>query len=97
MADLWAGFCTFYNSCGPTETTIVNTMQRHDPSSKRLTIGTPTPNNTVYVLDENRMPCAIGEVGEMWAGGDCVSAGYLDNPELTAERYLPDPFLGEAG
>jgi D-alanine--poly(phosphoribitol) ligase subunit 1 len=94
LADLWAGFCEFYNSCGPTETTIVNTMQRHDPSAERLTIGTPTPNNTVYILDENRLPCAIGEVGEMWAGGDCVSAGYLDDPGLNAERYVPDPFLG---
>ncbi|MDT0347446.1 amino acid adenylation domain-containing protein [Streptomyces litchfieldiae] len=94
LADRWAGVCTFYNGCGPTETTIVNTMQRHTPSAVRLTIGRPTPNNTVYVLDEHRRPLAIGEVGEMWAGGDGVSAGYLDNPELNAERYAPDPFLG---
>ena len=39
-------------------------------------------------------PCAIGEVGEMWAGGDCVSAGYLAAPKLNEERYRPDPFLG---
>ncbi|MGP3982405.1 amino acid adenylation domain-containing protein [Streptomyces sp. KR80] len=94
LADRWARFCTFYNSCGPTETTIVNTMQRHDPAAPRLTIGRPTPNNTVYVLDEQLRPCAIGETGEMWAGGDCVSAGYLGNPALNAERYAPDPFLG---
>lgn len=94
LADRWAAFCVFYNACGPTETTIVNTMQRHDPSALRLTIGRPTPNNTVYVLDQRGRPCAIGEVGELWAGGDCVSAGYLRNPELTAERYTPDPFLG---
>lgn len=94
LADRWAQFCTFYNGCGPTETTIVNTMQRHHPAARRLTIGRPTPNNTVYVLDENRRPCAIGEVGEMWGGGDCVSAGYLRNPALNAERYAPDPFLG---
>ena len=94
LADKWADFCTFYNSCGPTETTIVNTAQHYQPSSERLTIGKPTPNNTVYVLDENMQPCAIGEVGEMWAGGDCVSAGYLHNDQLNAERYAPDPFLG---
>ncbi|GAA1518017.1 hypothetical protein GCM10009677_59210 [Sphaerisporangium rubeum] len=94
LADRWAGVGTFYNACGPTETTIVNTMQRHDRAAIRLTIGRPTPNNTVYVLDENRRPCAIGETGEMWAGGDCVSAGYLRDPELTSERYAPDPFLG---
>lgn len=93
LADKWSEFATFYNSCGPTETTIVNTMEPHYPTKERLTIGRPTPNNTVYVLDENLQPLPIGEVGEMWAGGDCVTAGYLNNPELTAERYADDPFL----
>ncbi|WHT77999.1 hypothetical protein QMY54_02780 [Pseudomonas rhodesiae] len=51
LADQWAAHCTFYNGCGPTETTIVNTLHRHEPSAL-LTIGRPTPNNTVYVLDE---------------------------------------------
>jgi amino acid adenylation domain-containing protein len=94
LADKWASFCTFYNSCGPTETTIVNTAQHYRPDGRPLTIGKPTPNNTVYVLDEHRRPCAIGEVGEMWAGGACVSAGYLHNDKLNAERYADDPFLG---
>ncbi|MDM4722290.1 amino acid adenylation domain-containing protein [Micromonospora sp. WMMA1363] len=94
LADAWSAVCAFYNACGPTETTIVNTMSRHHPSAERLTIGRPTPNNTVYVLDADRRPCPIGEVGEMWAGGDCVSAGYLNDGQLTAERYVPDPFLG---
>jgi amino acid adenylation domain-containing protein len=94
LADLWARRTRFYNSCGPTETTIVNTMQQHEPTAPLLTIGRPTPNNTVYILDEHRKPVPIGETGEMWAGGDCVSAGYLGNPALTAERYAPDPFLG---
>ncbi|GAA2822409.1 amino acid adenylation domain-containing protein [Crossiella cryophila] len=95
LADRWARICAFYNGCGPTEVTIVNTMRRHHPDAERLTIGTPTPNNTVYVLDESHRPCPIGAVGEMWAGGDCVSAGYLANPGLNAERYAADPFLGE--
>lgn len=95
LANKWASFCKFHNSCGPTETTIVNTVQHYHALSEQLTIGKPTPNNTVYVLDENRKPCAIGEVGEMWAGGDCVTAGYLDNPRLNEERYAPDPFLGD--
>ncbi|MGO1050342.1 amino acid adenylation domain-containing protein [Crossiella sp. CA198] len=95
LADRWARTTAFYNGCGPTEVTIVNTMQRHHPGAERLTIGTPTPNNTVYILDEHRQPCPIGAVGELWAGGDCVSAGYLANPGLNAERYAPDPFLGD--
>ncbi|MFE0255162.1 amino acid adenylation domain-containing protein [Streptomyces sp. NPDC059010] len=94
LADRWASTAAFHNCCGPTETTIVNTMQRHRPSDPLLGIGRPTPNNTVYVLDAGRRPLPIGEVGEMWAGGDCVSAGYLGNDALNAERYAPDPFLG---
>lgn len=94
LAQKWSQFCTFYNSCGPTETTIVNTAQNYTETKFGLTIGKPTPNNTVYVLDENLQPCPIGEVGEMWAGGDCVSAGYIGNAALTNERYRPDPFLG---
>lgn len=94
LADKWSAFCTFYNSCGPTEVTIVNTAEQHTPWKGGLTIGRPTPNNTVYILNENLEPCAIGEVGEMWAGGDCVSKGYIGNEPLTSERYLPDPFLG---
>ncbi len=93
LADTWAAFCDFHNSCGPTEVTIVNTLTRHRVGHE-LTIGRPLPNTTVYVLDENLRPLPIGEVGEMWAGGACVTAGYLDNDALNADRYRPDPFLG---
>ena len=79
LADKWSSFSTFYNSCGPTEVTIVNTAEQHTPWKAGLTIGRPTPNNTVYILNENMEPCKIGEVGEMWAGGDCVSTGYIGN------------------
>ncbi|MEP3280304.1 MAG: amino acid adenylation domain-containing protein [Stappiaceae bacterium] len=94
LADTWSQFCTFYNSCGPTETTIVNTADTHYPTKPVLSIGRPTPNNTVYILDRDMKPCRIGEIGEMWAGGDCVTTGYLGNEPLTSERYRPDPFLG---
>ncbi len=95
LADVWSKKCRFYNSCGPTETTIINTAQYYQHPEQLLTIGKPTPNNTVYVLDQNLQPCAIGDAGEMWAGGDCVTAGYLNNKELTQERYAPDPFLND--
>ena len=95
LANKWSKFCMFYNSCGPTETTIINTAQHYNDEEGVLTIGTPTPNNTVYILDEHLRPLPIGEIGEMWAGGDCVSKGYLNNTSLTQERYKPDPFLGQ--
>ncbi len=97
LADSWSKNANFYNCCGPTETTIVNTMKLYNPIKSELTIGTPTPNNTVYVLNDNMMPCEIGEVGEMWAGGACVTLGYINNAELTKSRYKPDPFLGGDG
>jgi D-alanine--poly(phosphoribitol) ligase subunit 1 len=93
LARTWASFCAFHNSCGPTEVTIVNTLVRYR-NGHELTIGRPLPNTTVYVLDEQLRPLPIGEVGELWAGGACVTAGYLDNDRLNAERYRPDPFLG---
>ena len=92
LADTWSAFCRFYNSCGPTETTIINTAEPHRPDKAVLSIGRPTPNNTVYILDEDLNPLPIGEKGEMWAGGDCVTAGYLGHPDLTKDRYRPDPF-----
>ncbi|PPQ91669.1 hypothetical protein CVT25_012882 [Psilocybe cyanescens] len=91
VADEWALQAQFYNSCGPTEITIVNTMQDH-VSGEFLTIGKPTPNNTVYVLDDDMKPLPIGAVGVMWAGGAGITRGYVDLPEKTAERYVLDPF-----
>ncbi|MBE1876191.1 amino acid adenylation domain-containing protein [Myceligenerans pegani] len=94
LADAWSSFARFHNACGPTEVTIVNTIAPPHRRGEEPTIGSPLPNTTVYVLDERLRPCPIGEVGELWAGGACVSQGYLGNPELTAQRYRPDPFLG---
>ncbi|KAK2028252.1 AMP-binding enzyme [Colletotrichum zoysiae] len=94
LADLWATHATYYNCCGPTETTIVNTMHLHQPG-ETLTIGKPTPNNTVYILDADNKPVGVGEAGVMWAGGHGISRGYVSLPEKTAERYRPDPFADD--
>lgn len=94
LADAWSRTARFHNACGPTEVTIVNTIAPAHRRGAALTIGAPLPNTTLYVLDERLLPCRIGEVGELWAGGDCVTRGYLGHDALTAERYRPDPFLG---
>ncbi|KAH6853273.1 AMP-binding enzyme [Chaetomium sp. MPI-CAGE-AT-0009] len=91
LADKWAERGTYYNCCGPTETTIVNTMVRHQPG-KFLTIGKPTPNNSVYILDDDLRPVAVGEVGTLWAGGRGISRGYVGLPDMTATKYRKDPF-----
>lgn len=81
----------FINICGPTEITILNTAQIHQHNTP-LTIGKPLPNTNVYVLDDNLAPVRIGEIGLMWVGGLSVSRGYVNLPNLTAQRYQPDKF-----
>ena len=64
-------------------------MHRHSFGAEN-TIGIPTPNNSVYVLDNDLRPVPRGQIGVMWAGGAGVSLGYLNRPELTRERFRPD-------
>ncbi|KAM4055858.1 AMP-binding enzyme [Hirsutella rhossiliensis] len=92
LADLWASHATYWNCCGPTETTIVNTMSKHLPGTP-VSIGRPTPNNSVYILDGNGRPVPIGQPGMMWAGGRGVSRGYVGLEAKTKESYVPNPFV----
>ncbi|KDQ16571.1 hypothetical protein BOTBODRAFT_54016 [Botryobasidium botryosum FD-172 SS1] len=98
LADKWSRTgeiqTVFHNSCGPTETTIVNTIQPHTRGAV-LSIGVPTPNNTVYILDEEMRPVPIGQVGVMWAGGAGIARGYVGLPQLTAKSFKRDPFLDD--
>ena len=84
-----------WDSYGPTETTIYSTTLRISGgvvADESSCIGQPLDNNVVYVLDEHRRPVPVGEPGELYIGGESLSDGYLNRPELTAERFLPDPF-----
>ncbi|TFK89560.1 nonribosomal peptide synthetase 12 [Polyporus arcularius HHB13444] len=94
LAEKWAQSAHYYNCCGPTEVTIVNTLHLHTAGTF-LTIGGPAPNTNVYVLDEDMMPVPVGEAGVMWAGGACVSKGYVNLPDKTSERYKLDPFVND--
>ncbi|KAJ2902012.1 Adenylate-forming reductase [Zalerion maritima] len=91
LAEEWASHANFWNVCGPTEISILNTGHLHKPGRK-LSIGKPNPNTNVYVLDEDENPVPIGEPGLMWVGGVGVSRGYVNLPELTAARYKADKF-----
>ncbi len=86
-----------WNHYGPTETSICATRERVLPEAEFITLGLPIDNVQIYVLDENRNPCAVGETGEIYIGGAGVGRGYLNRPELTARTFLPDPFSGVAG
>lgn len=91
LADQWATKGRYYNCCGPTETTIVNTMSRH-VTGQTLSIGVPTPNNSIYILDEQGSVVTSGSIGFIWAGGLGVSRGYVGLDEKTREVYVPDTF-----
>jgi amino acid adenylation domain-containing protein len=88
---------TLVNNYGPTECTVVATSCRVSPDSGDglPAIGRAIPNTTVYLLNENLSPVADGETGELYIGGAGVARGYLNQAELTAEKFVADPFSAE--
>ena len=82
------------NAYGPTEGTVFATSYSvpRGPTSGAMPIGRPVANTQVYILDDAGEPVPIGVFGELYVGGDGVGRGYLNRPELTAERFVPSPF-----
>ena len=87
------------NMYGPTETTIWSTVERVGRADAPgiVNIGTPIANTSVYVLDADRRPVPVGVPGELCIGGEGVTRGYWQRPDLTEDRFAPDPFADEAG
>jgi amino acid adenylation domain-containing protein len=80
-----------WNMYGPTETTIWSAIERLEKNAPVL-IGRPIDNTQIYVLDRRRAPVPVGVFGEIWIAGEGLAEGYLGQPALTAERFVPDPF-----
>ncbi len=98
LVNRWAPGRRFYNAYGPTEITVAATVARCTPgSSNPPPIGAPLANCRTYVLDAGGAPVPVGIPGELWIGGAGVGAGYLRRPELTAERFVADPFASAPG
>jgi len=88
------------NTYGPTETTVVATsamLNADEMIDGRVPIGRPLVNTRLYVLDSRRRLLPKGVAGELYIGGESVARGYLYRDELTAERFLVDPFSNRAG
>lgn len=81
-----------WNMYGPTETTIYSIIKQIHKDDKVITIGFPINNTQVYLFNENEVLVPDGEPGEIYIGGAGVSAGYLNQPHLTDERFVKDPF-----
>jgi amino acid adenylation domain-containing protein len=97
--QLLAPRCKIVNHYGPTETTIGVTtcvLERCLPRQS-IPIGRPLPNTQIYVLDSNLNVVPIGVAGQLYVGGLSLTRGYLHRQDLTAERFIPNPFSSEPG
>jgi amino acid adenylation domain-containing protein len=85
---------------GATEATVWSNyfrVEEIDPSWRSIPYGRPIDNARYYILDEDMEPCPVGVEGDLFIGGDCLSVGYVNRPELNAERFVQDPFGRRAG
>jgi len=86
---------TLMNTYGPTETTVVATyadVTNYQVDGKSVTIGRAVKNSSLFVLDKDLQLTPIGVVGELYVGGELLSLGYLNQKELTAERFIDNPY-----
>ncbi len=103
MIERLAPECRIYNHYGPTETTVgVLTYRRSEADDNAepaafLPLGRPLPNSKIYLLDSHQQPVPEGALGEVFIGGDGLARAYWQAPELTAEKFIPNPFSTEPG
>jgi amino acid adenylation domain-containing protein len=85
---------SLWNLYGPTEVTIYSIGYQVQPGDHSIPIGRPIANLQTYILDQSLHPLPVGVPGHLHIGGDGLARGYLNRPDLTAEAFIPDPFIG---
>ncbi|MDR2623175.1 MAG: amino acid adenylation domain-containing protein [Methanobrevibacter sp.] len=83
------------NAYGPTEDTIYTTTHNYKINNRENNIGKPISNTTFYILDNNQKLLPKGAIGELYLGGVGLAREYLNNPELTSEKFIPNPYQTE--
>jgi len=96
LADAWSTRLRLINAYGPTETAVCAAAGMI-ATGEEPTIGRPLANLRLYVLDNAVHPAPIGAPGELCVAGPALARGYLDRPEMTAARFVPDPFADQPG
>ena len=97
VAEKWSSNRRLINAYGPTEATVCASYSEFRLGADKVTIGRPLANAEVYILDTEQEIVPVGVLGEIYIGGTGLSRGYLNRPELTAERFIPHPFAAEPG
>jgi surfactin family lipopeptide synthetase A len=91
----WSSNRRFFNAYGPSECTVCATIAECNDPTKKPSIGRPIQNTQVYILDKHLQPVPIGITGEIYIGGVGVTRGYLNRTDLTAEKFITNPFNPE--
>jgi acyl-coenzyme A synthetase/AMP-(fatty) acid ligase len=91
--EQWSQYRILINAYGVTESTVCTTMHSYRKGSINANIGKPLSNNKVYALDKYHHPVPIGVVGELYIGGLTLMRGYLNRPDLTASKFISNPFI----
>ncbi|MEH2211071.1 amino acid adenylation domain-containing protein [Nostoc sp.] len=93
LVEQWSSNRRFFNAYGPTEATVCATIALCSPnSSGKPPIGRPIANTQVYILDDHLQPVPVGVPGELYISGVGLARGYINRPELTNEKFIPNPF-----
>jgi len=85
--------CQLWNGYGPTEATVYASLKHvTDVAVSNIPVGRPVANTSLYILDEKLRPAPVGVPGRLYVGGDCLSQGYIKQPELTRQKFIDCPF-----